>query len=85
MTIDTITNPTRPTKAQLDAALAVTIAVSEAIREAGEIPSGTLYAMLIGKVDIHGYHAILRTLKNAGLIQFMPSHLIQWCGPKVAE
>jgi hypothetical protein len=83
MTIDTILHPTPPTKAQLNAALSVTFAVAEAVREAGEIPSGTLYAMLIGKVDYDGYQALLRTLTGAGLIEVLASHMIVWCGPKI--
>ncbi len=53
MTIDTILgNRPTPTKRELSAALALTLAVSEAIREAGSIPSGTLYAMLCDRVTI---------------------------------
>ena len=85
MTIDTITNPTTPTDAQLRAGLNVLIAVSESIRELGEVPSGTLYAALIGKVNYAGYEAILQTLTNAGLIQVMPSHMIRWVGPTLAK
>jgi hypothetical protein len=84
MTIDTITGtaPT-PTARQLNAARAITIATAEAIREAREIPSGTLYVMLCGKVDYAGYEALLRNLTNAGLIQVMPSHMVRWTGPEL--
>ena len=68
-------------KQQLAVALAVTLAISEAIREAGEIPSGTLYAIVMGKVDLNGYQKILDILTNASLIRVMPSHLIRWVGP----
>ena len=64
--IDVILNPHAPTSAELKAALNVTLAVSESIRELGEVPSGTLYAALIGKVNYAGYEAILQTLTNAG-------------------
>jgi hypothetical protein len=70
---------------ELKAGLAILMAVSETIRELGEVPSGTLYATLIGKVDFDGYEAMLRTLTNAGLIQVMPSHMIRWCGPKIEK
>ena len=66
-------------------AVNVTLAVSESIRELGEVPSGTLYAALIGKVNYAGYEAILQTLTNAGLIQVMPSHMIRWVGPTLAK
>jgi|ERR1035438_2455811 hypothetical protein len=77
--------PPRPTKAQIIAALGITFVVSEAIREAREIPSGTLYAMLVGKVDYEGYQKMLGILKRAGLIEVMPSHLIRWTGPEVTR
>jgi hypothetical protein len=70
----------KPTANQVKAALAVTLAVAEAIREAGEIPSGTLYSMLISKVDLQGYEAMIRNLKNAGLVE-EKAHLLKWIGP----
>ena len=83
MTIDTILNSSTPTVRQLNAALAITIATAEAVREARQIPSGTLYAMLMGKVDFEGYQGLLRTLSGAGLIQVMPSHMVVWTGPEL--
>lgn len=79
MTIDTVLHP--PTPSQVKAALAVTIAVAEAIRELGEVPSGTLYAQLLGRVDLQGYQAIIRNLKSAGLVS-ESAHLLTWTGPK---
>jgi hypothetical protein len=72
----------KPTAAQIKAAFAMTLAVSEAIREAREIPSGTLYAMLVGKVDLQGYEAMIRNLKNAGLVE-EKAHLLKWIGPEL--
>jgi hypothetical protein len=81
MTIDTIMNPARPTAAQVKAAFQITLAVSEAIREAGSIPSGELYAILCGRVDLQGYDGMIRTLKNAGLIS-ESANMLTWIGPK---
>jgi len=64
--------------------LKIVFAVAEAIREAGSIPSGTLYAALIGKVDINGYESIIRTLKNAGLVTEQ-SHMLTWIGPEIEK
>ena len=75
----------QPTPTQLRAGLALTLAVSEAIREAREIPSGTLYASLMGKVDYEGYQKLLRILTGAGIIEVIPSHLIRWTGPEVTK
>lgn len=50
--IDTILgNVPAPTAAEIKAALAMTIAVAEAIRELGSVPSGLLYAQMMGKVE----------------------------------
>lgn len=81
-TIDTILNPSRPTAAQVKAAFAITLAVSEAIREAGSIPAGTLYALLCSKVDLQGFEAMVRNLKNAELVS-ESGHMLTWTGPKI--
>lgn len=70
-----------PTTAELKAALALTFAVAEVIREKGEIPSGELYSLLMDKVTFEGYQGLLRTLTNAKLIK-VSNHLITWVGPK---
>ncbi len=80
MNIDTIMNPHRPTLREVNPALAFAIAVTEAIRMAGRIPSGHLYAMLAGKVDFQGYQALICTLVNAGLVKEVAHELI-WTGP----
>ena len=82
--IDTILNPTTPTKEQLKAAFLMLAAVTEAIREAKRIPSGTLYAMLIGKVDLAGYEKMIRMIKGAGLIE-EKNHELVWIGPEVSR
>ena len=58
------------------------IAVAETIREAGECPSGTIYAAIVGRVSLEGYNKILGILTRAGLI-IEQSHMIRWVGPKV--
>ncbi len=73
-----------PTSEQLKAGQAVVFAVAETIREAGEVPSGTIYAALVGRVTFEGYQKILGILKNAGLISVAPSHMIKWTGPRLA-
>lgn len=70
------------TSSQLNAAMAVTVAIAEAIREAKEIPSGHLYAVLMNKVDLEGYQRIIQTLKNAGLVEDK-GHLLKWVGPSL--
>lgn len=82
MTIDTIMNPARPTAAQVKAAFQMTLAVSETIRELGEVPAGHLYAQLCAKVSLEGFQKMIGQLKNAGLVTEQ-SHLLKWVGPKL--
>lgn len=71
---------TKPTRADIRAGLAMTMAVAETIREAGEVPSGVLYAGLVGRLDIHAYNKLIGILKNSGLVE-EKSHLLRWIGP----
>jgi hypothetical protein len=71
------------TKEQLKAGLNIVLAVTEAIREAGEIPAGTLYAVLVGKVDIQGFDKIVSIVTNAGLVE-KRGDLLRWVGPSIA-
>jgi hypothetical protein len=77
--------PSPPSKAELDKAFAVVAAVSESIRQAGKIPSGHLYAMLMGHMSLEYYESILRMLESAKLITVDSSHLIRWIGPQLQE
>lgn len=73
-----------PTKDDLRAGLTVLLAVSEAIREAREIPEGTLYAAVMGKVDLAGFEKILGILWQAGLIE-RKNHVVRWVGPTLEQ
>ena len=52
-------------------------AIAEAIREFKEIPSGHLYAHLMGKFSLDTYNGILDLFKKLGLIK-VEYHLITW-------
>ena len=65
--------------------LALTFAVSEAIREVRETPSEHLYKRLMGTMDFEAYTEIVRTLVNCNLITVSGSHVIQWVGPVVVQ
>ena len=69
------------TNTDLVAAFKTVLAVAEAIREAGSIPSGQLYAALLGRIDLAGYTKIIDILKRQGLIS-EDNHLLRWVGPK---
>jgi hypothetical protein len=67
------------TATQVKAALAVTMAVAETIRELGRTPSGHLYAGLCDRISFASYEQIIGTLVNAGLIR-KSGHELIWIG-----
>lgn len=64
----------------LDAALQTIRAVADAIQELDRVPSGHLYAQLMGHMDIHTYNSVIACLKGAGLIE-EKNHELIWTGP----
>lgn len=73
---NTITN-----EAKLKAAVAIARAVAEAIRELGSVPSGHLYAQLMGHMSLEIYERVIDTLVKTGLVRKDRSHLLTWIGP----
>ena len=67
---------------QMQTALDAIHAIAETIRELGEIPSGELYARLMGKIELRDYDLILDTLKWAGLVTETSGHLLKWNHPE---
>lgn len=55
-------------------------AVAEAIRDLGEIPSGELYARLMGHMSLQTYDRIIGSLVRAELVT-NSCHLLKWVGP----
>jgi len=72
-------NPITPE--QLSAAVGVIIAVGTAIRELGRVPSGHLYAGLMGQMDLRTFESVIETLKKAGLVEERNHELI-WKEPR---
>lgn len=71
-----------PTKAELDAAIQVVIAIADTIRELGRVPNGHLYAMLTGRMSLRSYTIVIEKLKATGLVKEVAHELI-WVGPAV--
>ena len=63
------------------AAISAVMAVAEAIQALKAVPSGHIYARLMPRMELATYEAVIRTLKNAGLVKEDPSHLLVWTGP----
>ena len=56
-------------------------ALADAIRELGEIPSGHLYARVMGFMTLEVYQSMIENLKAAGVVREEPSHLLVWQEP----
>ena len=63
------------------AAVRVAHAIAETIRELGEVPSGHLYARVMGVMDLRQYEQVIDLLIDARLVERAPSHLLRWIGP----
>lgn len=68
--------------AEVKLAFEITVAIAEAIRHAGSIPSGHLYAALMSRLTLHAFEQIINTLKNTGLIEER-AHVLRWTGPHI--
>lgn len=68
--------------ARVEGTLRVVLAIAQAIEELGTVPSGHLYARLMGHLDIDAYQSVIATLVRAGLVREHPSHLLEWVGPQ---
>ena len=66
-------------KAETRAALWIVAAVGEAIRDLGEVPSGHLYAGLMGNMSLATYERIIGILKDQGMVS-ESNHLLRWVG-----
>ena len=72
------------TPEQVRAALRFVAAIAGSIQDAGECPSGPLYAAVMGRISLEAYQKILDTLARQGLITVSPCHMIRWIGPAKA-
>lgn len=66
-----------------EAVLKTVFAVSDAIRDLGEVPSGQLYAQVMGHMSLASYQSVIGILKQAGVVE-EKNHLLRWIGPKPA-
>lgn len=72
----------KPEQQKLKAALAMVAAVAETIRKVKTVPSGELYARLIGRLSLDEYNKLIGILKGAGLVEER-SFELKWIGPEV--
>ena len=69
-----------PTKEQAVAYIQIIAALAEAIRGLGSVPSGHLYAYVMGGMTFPQYRRAIEVLKGAGLVKD-EGHLLTWIGP----
>ena len=68
-----------PTKAEVQATVEALKAIAEAIRELKEVPSGHLYARLMGHMSLNTYNQFIGVLTRAGVVK-EENHLLTWVG-----
>lgn len=69
----------KPTPEQISSYMNVVEAITEAIRTAGEIPSGHLYSVACGLIRLETYQRIIDLLVSAELVE-RRGHLLKWIG-----
>lgn len=67
-------------KSQAKAQLNAIVAMGHAIKEAGSIPSGHVYAACMGIMDLETYERCIDYLVNAGLVKRDVGHVLRWIG-----
>ncbi len=67
------------TTAEIQAALKTMAAVCDTIKELDRVPSGTLYATLMSRMDLPTYEAMIRQILRTGLVR-QENHLLIWVG-----
>lgn len=66
--------------AEVTKAIMVASVVGDAIRELGSVPSGHLYANLMGHMDLDTYNGCIKILKQADLVEER-NNVLRWVGP----
>jgi len=64
-------------QAQKNAMIQAVFAVRDAIKELGEVPSGHLYAQLMGHMSLDTYNQIISLLKKSGKVT-ESGNLLRW-------
>lgn len=81
--IDTILGTAKPpTREEIEAALTAVEVLAEAIRTAGPIPSGHLYAQVCGVMSLSAYEGAIGLLKRTELVA-EAGHVLTWTGPEL--
>jgi len=71
----------RPSDFHAQAAVGAVLAIADCIRALGSVPSGHLYARLMGHMSLETYEAVIGLLVEAGKVRRRSNHLLEWIGP----
>lgn len=76
-------NDSTVTREKVRAAFLTVAALGATIRDAGEIPAGTLYAASLSVFSsVETFNVAVSLLVKAGLVTRDASHVLRWIGPK---
>ena len=67
------------TQAEVSAAVGVLVAVGEVIKAKGRVPSGELYAHMMGHMSLETYNKVIGLLTKVGAVK-VENHEIIWIG-----
>jgi hypothetical protein len=71
---------TTPTKQQVLAIFESVRAIADLVKLLSPVPSGELYARVMGHMSLESYDKVIGTLKRAELVS-ESGHLLTWVGP----
>ena len=69
----------KPTSAEIAAAINTVKILADTIRDLGSIPSGHLYAQVMGHLSLQQYEGAVSLLLKTGLVK-QSGHLLTWVG-----
>lgn len=80
-------NPTNQSRGEeinkkIQGTIQIVAAVGQAIADLGSVPSGHLYAHMMGHMDLESFNNVIGMLKKAKLVE-ESNHLLTWVGPKL--
>lgn len=67
-------------KANVKAYAAAAVAIGQSVKEAGTVPTGTLYAAAAGVMSLETFNGIIDRLVSYGLVARVGSHRVTWVG-----
>ena len=68
------------TKEEINAAVQLLVAMAQTIRQLKTVPSGHLYAHVMGKVSLEQYENLIGILIDKGMVKRRASHELEWIG-----